>query len=89
LIHVGGQPLSPTHPPSIAFVLFGLAQTAAAVAAAPSVTRWLERGRRAWTFVVAGTSMSVYLWHFTAVVVASAGLYAVAMLPSAPIESTE
>ena len=91
MIHVGGQPLSPTHPPSIALVLFGLAQTATAVAAAPAISRWLERSRRAWTVVVAGNSMSmsVYLWHFTAAVVASAGLYAIGMLPSAPIGSTE
>lgn len=89
MIHVGGQPLSPTHPPSIALVLFGLAQTATAIAAAPALTRWLERSRRAWAVVVAGNSMSmsVYLWHFTAAVVASAGLYAAGMLPSAPIGS--
>ncbi len=91
MIHVGGQPLSPTHPPSIALVLFGLAQTATAIAAAPSITRWLERNRRAWAVVVAGNSMSmsVYLWHFTAAVAASAGLYAIGMLPSAPIGSTD
>ena len=91
MIHVGGQPLSPTHPPSIALVLFGLAQTATAVAAAPAITRWLERNRSAWSVVVAGNSMSmsVYLWHFTAAVAASAGLYAIGMLPSAPIGSTE
>ena len=91
MIHVGGLPLSPTHPPSIALVLFGLAQTATAIAAAPAVTRWLERNRRAWTVVVAGNSMSmsVYLWHFTAAVIASAALYAVGLLPSAPIGSIE
>ena len=89
MIHVAGTPLSPTHPPSIALVLFGLAQTATAIAAAPAVTRWLERSSRAWTVVVAGNSMSmsVYLWHFTAAVVASAGLYAAGMLPSAEIGS--
>ncbi len=87
MIHVAGQPLSPTHPPSVALVLFGLAQTATAVAVAPAVTRWLERSKRAWTVVVAGNSMSmsVYLWHFTAAVIASAGLYAVGWLPSAEI----
>jgi peptidoglycan/LPS O-acetylase OafA/YrhL len=87
MIHVAGSPLSPTHPPSIALVLFGLAQTATAVAVAPRVTRWLERSTRAWSFVVVGNSMSmsVYLWHFTAAVIASAVLYAVGMLPSAEI----
>ncbi len=91
MIHVSGKPLSPTHPPSIALVLFGLAQTATAVAAAPAVTRWLERSKRAWAVVVAGNSMSmsVYLWHFTAAVVASAGLYAAGRLPSAEIGTGE
>jgi hypothetical protein len=89
MIHVSGQPLSPTHPPSIALVLFGLAQTATAIAAAPSITRWLERSRRAWSLVIAGNSvsMSVYLWHFTAAVGASAVLYGIGMLPTAEIGS--
>jgi len=89
MIHVAGSPLSPTHPPSIALVLFGMAQTATAIAAAPAVTRWLERSKRAWTIVVAGNSMSmsVYLWHFTAAVIASAGLFAAGQLPSAEIGS--
>lgn len=91
MIHVSGQALSPTHPPSIALVLFGLAQTATAIAAAPAVTRWLERNRRAWVVVVAGNSMSmsVYLWHFTAAVAASAGLYVAGLLPSAPIGTAD
>jgi peptidoglycan/LPS O-acetylase OafA/YrhL len=87
MIHVAGSPLSPTHPPSIALVVFGLAQTATAIAAAPAITRWLERSTRAWSVVIVGNSMSmsVYLWHFTAAVIASAGLYAAGMLPSAQI----
>ena len=89
MIHVSGQPLSPTHPPSIALVVFGLAQTATAIAAAPAVTRWLERSRRTWSLVVVGNSMSmsVYLWHFTAAVAASAILHLSGLLPSAPIGS--
>jgi hypothetical protein len=90
MIHVSGQPLSPTHPPSIALVVFGLAQTATAIAAAPAINRWLERSRRSWSLVIAGNavSMSVYLWHFTAAVLASALLHAAGLLPSAPIGST-
>ena len=89
MIHVSGQPFSPTHPPSIALVLFGLAQTATAIAAAPAVTRWLERSRRAWGVVIAGNSvsMSVYLWHFTAAVGASAVLYGVGRLPASEVGS--
>lgn len=90
MIHVSGMALSPTHPPSIALVVFGLAQTFTAIAAAPAVTRWLERNRRAWIAVVAGNSisMSVYLWHFTAAVAAAGVLYGVGALPSAAIGSS-
>ena len=90
MIHVPGTPFSPTHPPSLALVVFGAAYSATAIAAAPAVTAWLERRRRAWAVVVAanGVSMSVYLWHFTAAVVASAGLYAVGALPAAEVGTT-
>ncbi len=90
MIHVSGTPFSPTHPPSVALVVFGAAYTATAIAMAPAVTRFLARNRRVWTAVVAGNavSMSVYLWHFTAAVAASAVLYATGMLPSAAIGSS-
>lgn len=89
MIHVSGVALSPTHPPSLALVVFGGAQTATAVALAPAITRLLERRRRLWAAVVAGNSisMSVYLWHFTAMVGASALMYSVGALPEAPIGS--
>ena len=90
MIHVPGMAFSPTHPPSLALVAFGAAYSATAIAAAPAVTRILERRRRTWSAVVAanGISMSVYLWHFTAAVVASAVLYAIGALPSAAIGSS-
>lgn len=90
MVHVAGTAFSPTHPPSIALVVFGAAQAATAIAAAPHLTRFLERRRRAWAAVVAGNavSMSVYLWHFTAAAGASALLYAAGSLPSAAIGST-
>ncbi len=89
MIHVSGIAFSPTHPPSVALVAFGAAQVATAIAFAPRLTRLLARNRRAWTAVVAANavSMSVYLWHFTAAVGASAVLYAVGALPTAAIGS--
>lgn len=90
MIHVPGTAFSPTHPPSLALVVFGAAYSATAIAAAPAATRLLERRRRAWSVVVAanGVSMSVYLWHFTAAVIGSAVLYAVGALPTAEIGTT-
>ncbi len=89
MIHVSGVPFSPTHPPSLALVVFGAAFSATAIAAAPAVTALLTRNRGLWRAVVAGNAvaMSVYLWHFTAMVAASAVFYAFGWLPSAPIGS--
>jgi len=91
MIHVSGVPFSPTHPPSLALVVFGAAFSATAIAAAPAVTATLTSNRAAWKVVVAGNaiSMSVYLWHFTAMIAASAVFYAFGWLPSAPIGSTD
>ncbi|MBV9953583.1 MAG: acyltransferase, partial [Acidimicrobiia bacterium] len=68
MLHHGGLELSPTHPPSTALILFGLAYSFTAAALAPAVTRWLERSQRAWQRTIAANSvaMSVYLWHMTA-----------------------
>lgn len=89
MIHVPGTEFSPTHPPSLALVVFGAAYSATAIAAAPALTRLLERRTRVWAAVVAanGISMSVYLWHFTAAIAASAVLYATGGLPTAIIGS--
>ena len=48
MIHVSGVPFSPTHPPSLALVVFGAAFSATAIAAAPAVTALLGRNRAAW-----------------------------------------
>ena len=90
MIHIVGVPYSPTHPPSLALMAFGLAYSCTAIAAAPLVTRLLERNKNAWMAVVAanGVSMSVYLWHFTAAIAASAILYGMGALPTATIGSS-
>ena len=92
MVHFPGiGDLSPTHPPSLALLLFGAASSATAIAAAPAVTRWLSRPdrARAWTVVVAGNTvaMSVYLWHMTAAVAATGVLYHVGLLPRSTVGS--
>ncbi|MGI9598297.1 MAG: acyltransferase family protein, partial [Acidimicrobiales bacterium] len=81
--------LSPTHPPSLALMLFGSAYSATALVAAPAISRWLARpsSAKAWSAVVAANSvaMSVYLWHFTAAVAAGAVLYGLGLLPTAAV----
>ena len=89
MVHFDGIANSPTHPPSLALMLFGAAYSATAIAAAPAVSRFLAGNARVWAGVVGANAvaMSVYLWHMTAAVAASALLYAVGMLPSAEIGS--
>ena len=83
MLHHGGLDHSPTHPPSIALVLFGLAYSFTAAALAPAVTRWLERSSRAWQLTIAANvvSMSVYLWHMTAAVAVVGVAYLAGLVP--------
>lgn len=78
---------SPTHPPTLALLLFGAAYSATALVFAPAVSAFLARSKRAWSAVVAANSfaVSVYLWHMTAAVAASAVFYALGLLPTADI----
>ena len=83
MLHHGGLEHSPTHPPSTALILFGLAYSFTAAALAPAVTRWLERSARAWRITIAANavSMSVYLWHMTAAVAVAGVAYALGLIP--------
>lgn len=89
MVHHEGLAHSPTHPPSIALLLFGAAYSATAIAAAPRVSAMLARSPRTWTAVVAANavSLTIYLWHFTAFVVVAAGFYAAGLLPTADVAS--
>ena len=90
MVHVPGVDHSPTHPPSIALMLYGLATCATAVSLAPLVDRWLASRPKAWAAVVAGNAgaMTVYLWHMTAMVGAVVVLWAGGWLPTAPVGTT-
>ncbi len=89
MVHVPGIENSPTHPPSLALMLFGAAYSATALAAAPRISTLLADRPKAWAAVVAANaiSLSVYLWHFTAAVAATAVFYALGMLPTAAVGS--
>ena len=90
MLHHGGLDHSPTHPPSTALILFGLAYSFTAAALAPAVTRWLERSARAWRATIAANSvaMSVYLWHMTAAVLVAAAAYLAGLTPGAEPATT-
>ena len=85
MVHFPGLANSPTHPPTAALLLFGAAQASVAMAAAPALTRWLERRTAAWKSVVGANSMAmtIYLWHMTAGVLVLAAFDALGLLSSA------
>ena len=89
MVHFPGLANSPTHPPSLALLLFGSAYSAIAISVAPAVSAWLARHKAAWAAVVAANSMalSVYLWHFTAAVAAGALFFVMGWLPTAAVGS--
>lgn len=91
MVNDGDASFNPTHPPSIALMLFGFAYCATAVWLAPSINTWLSRSAAAFKVVamLGGVGMSVYLWHFTAAVIAGVGLLLVDGLPTAPVGSGE
>ena len=91
MVHFPGLENSPTHPPSLALMLFGAAYSATAIVIAPAISRWLAERPKAWAAVVGANAiaMSVYLWHFTAAIAATAILYPLGWLPTAAVGSLD
>jgi len=89
MVHVPGLDHSPTHPPSLALLLFGAAYAATAIAAAPAVSGLLTRSKRAWSVVIAANTMtmSVYLWHMSAAAAATGLFWLTGAMPSAAVGS--
>jgi len=87
MVHFPGLENSPTHPPTLALLLFGSAYASTAILAAPMVTDWLSHNAKAWTAVIVANtmSMSVYLWHMTAATAATGIFYALGWLPTAQV----
>lgn len=91
MVNDGQATFNPTHPPSIALMLFGLAYCATAVLLAPAINRWLANSAASFKVVavLGGVGMSVYLWHFTAAVLAGVGLLFVGGLPTAQVGTAD
>lgn len=89
MVRVPSQPLSNTWPPSAPLVFFGLAYCFIAIAAAPAVDGWLKGHRRAWSTVAAANTitMTVYLWHFTALAIVGGLWFALGLIGDAPVGS--
>ncbi len=69
-------------PPTVALLAFAVAQTGLLVAAAPTVTRWLQRSRWRRLLAVANKNvMAIYLWQMVPVVVVALVGYPTGLLP--------
>lgn len=91
MVNWPGLENSPTNPPSLALLLFGTAYSLTAIAAAPALSKALANRPKVWTGVVAANTvaMSVYLWHMTAAVIATAILHLTIGLPETTVGSIE
>ncbi|MFT7601628.1 MAG: hypothetical protein ACI8TP_004587 [Acidimicrobiales bacterium] len=87
MVNDGEATFNPTHPPSIALMLFGMAYCATAVLLAQSINSWLAKSVASFKAVaiLGGVGMSVYLWHFSAAVVAGVVLLFADGLPTAEV----
>lgn len=90
MVNAPGIENSPTSPPTLSLMVFGLAYSLTAIAAAPTISKLLAARPKAWAGVVAANAiaMSVYLWHMTAAVLVVAGLYFTTGLPVHDVGST-
>ncbi len=87
MVHFPGLENSPTHPPSLALMLFGAAYSSTAILFAPRISAFLARNKSAWSAVVGANAvaMSVYLWHMTAAIGAVLILWGLGWLPTAEV----
>ncbi|WP_200809760.1 acyltransferase [Demequina sp. NBRC 110054] len=69
MVSYAGEELSNLAPPTVALLVFAVAQAGALLLLRGPATRWLAR-RRVWaTVIVAGSvAMTAFLWHFTALI---------------------
>ncbi len=97
LTQVGGYPRSMVGgpgarsnntPPSLALVALAVVQLGIVMLARPALHRWLRRPR-VWRNVVAanGAAMTLFLWHLTALCLASIGFLATGWFPQPPVAS--
>lgn len=88
MINVPGERLHNMSPPSLALLAVASAQLGLALLLRERAERWLHH-RRPWTLVVGINSviLTIFLWHITAAILATAALHALGLLPTPPVGS--
>jgi fucose 4-O-acetylase-like acetyltransferase len=89
LVYVSGQRMSNAHPPSIILLLMGVFQVCAVRSIEARAQRWLQNPK-VWMAValINLRIMTVYLWHFTALIIASVIVIPLGLRPAAGLGST-
>ncbi len=89
LVYVSGQRMSNAHPPSIILLLMGVFQVCAVRSIDAKAQRWLQKPK-VWMAValINLRIMTVYLWHFTALIIASVIVIPLGLRPAAGLGST-
>jgi surface polysaccharide O-acyltransferase-like enzyme len=89
LVYVSGQRMSNAHPPSIILLLMGVFQVCAVRSIEAKAQRWLQKPK-VWMAValINLRVMTVYLWHFTALIMASVIVIPLGLRPAAGLGST-
>jgi surface polysaccharide O-acyltransferase-like enzyme len=89
LVYVSGQRMSNAHPPSIILLLMGVFQVCAVRSIEAKAQRWLQKPK-VWMAValINLRIMTVYLWHFTALIIASVIVIPLGLRPAAGLGST-
>jgi surface polysaccharide O-acyltransferase-like enzyme len=89
LVYVSGQRMSNAHPPSIILLLMGVFQVCAVRSIEARAQRWLQKPK-VWMAVALINLhiMTVYLWHFTALIIASVIVIPLGLRPAAGLGST-
>jgi surface polysaccharide O-acyltransferase-like enzyme len=89
LVYVSGQRMSNAHPPSIILLLMGVFQVCAVRSIEAKAQRWLQKPK-VWMAValINLRIMTVYLWHFTALIIASVIVIPLGLHPAAGLGST-
>jgi surface polysaccharide O-acyltransferase-like enzyme len=88
LVYVSGQRMSNAHPPSIILLLMGAFQICAVRSIEAKAQRWLQKPK-VWMAValINLRIMTVYLWHFTALIIASVIVIPLGLRPAAGLGS--
>ncbi|MEV3901498.1 acyltransferase family protein [Mycobacterium sp. NPDC050551] len=88
MVGVTGAAVKNTTPPTIAMVVFAVAQAGLVIAVAPAISRWLRHSRlRAPVAIANRNVMMLYLWHMVPVVIVSLIAYPTGLLHQPPLGS--